>query len=121
MQSSKNVPTGAGSIQAEIYYSDKYRPIDRTPESIIQPVVRDLKRCGILLESDKILFTDVRLIPYANVIFDLERPNALSKIHDYLDDIGIFYCGRYGEWGYHWTDESFISGENAAQKVIDLL
>jgi len=121
MQSSKNVPPGAGSIQAEIYYSNKFRPLNDQPESFINPVIRDLKRCGIIQENDKILFSDARLIPYANVIFDLERPNALSKIHAYLDDIGIFYCGRYGEWGYLWTDESFLSGESAAQKVIDLL
>jgi protoporphyrinogen oxidase len=121
MQSINNAPTGAGSIQAEIYYSDKYRPLNRNPESLIIPVVKDLKRCGIIQDSDKILFKDARLIPYANVIFDLERQDALSKIHGYLDDIGISYCGRYGEWGYHWTDESFLSGEKAAQKVIDIL
>jgi hypothetical protein len=33
--------------------------------------------------------------------------------------VGIGYCGRYGEWGYQWTDESFVSGEKAAQKVLD--
>ena len=121
MQSPNNVPPGAGSIQAEIYYSKKYRPLNQPPKSFINPVIRDLKRCGIVQDNDKILFSEAGLIPYANVIFDLEQPKALSKIKAYLDDIGIFYCGRYGEWGYHWTDESFISGENAAQKVIDLL
>jgi protoporphyrinogen oxidase len=121
MQSAANTPSGVGSIQAEIYYSDKYRPLNQTPESLLQPVIRDLKRCGIVQESDRILFSEARCIPYANIIFDLERPHALSKIHDYLDRSQIFYCGRYGEWGYHWTDESFISGENAAQKIIDLI
>jgi len=121
MQSPKNAPSGAGSIQAEIYYSNKYRPMDRPPKSFIKPVIRDLKRCGIIQENDKILFSDAGLIPYANIIFDLDRPHALAKIHKYLDEIDIFYCGRYGQWGYHWTDESFISGEDAAQKVIDLL
>jgi protoporphyrinogen oxidase len=121
MQSPKNVPSGAGSIQAEIYYSNKYRPLDRPPESFVEPVIDDLKRCGIILESDQILFSDARLIPYANIIFDLDRPQALAKVHKYLDEIDIFYCGRYGQWGYHWTDESFISGEDAAKRVMDLL
>jgi protoporphyrinogen oxidase len=121
MQSPQNAPPGAGSIQAEIYYSNKYRPLDRSPESFIEPVIHDLKCCGIIQENDKILLSEARLIPYANVIFDLERPEALAKIHDYLDEIGIFYCGRYGLWGYHWTDESFISGEDAANRIIELL
>jgi protoporphyrinogen oxidase len=119
MLSPQNVPDGAGSIQTEIYYSKKYRPLHRSPESFIEPVIRDLKRCGIIEGNDTILFSEARCIPYANVIFDLERPDALAKIHGYLDESGIFYCGRYGLWGYHWTDESFISGEEAAQKVID--
>jgi protoporphyrinogen oxidase len=121
MQSSHNVPSRTGSIQAEIYFSKKYRPLDRPLESFIKPVIRDLKRCGLIDKSDRILYSDARLIPYANIIFDLDRPLALSKIRDYLDEKQIYCCGRYGEWGYHWTDESFLSGETAAQKVLDLL
>lgn len=116
LQSPHNVPSGCGSLQAECYYSAKYRPLDRTPDECIEPVIQDLKRCGILREEDTILFKHSMLVPYANVIFDLERAPALTIIHDYLDDIGIAYCGRYGDWAYIWTDESFMSGENAAQK-----
>jgi protoporphyrinogen oxidase len=32
MQSSRNVPEGCGSIQAEVYFSRKYKPLDRTPQ-----------------------------------------------------------------------------------------
>ena len=119
MQSPKNVPLGTGSIQAEIYYSNKYRPMDCTPEECIEPVIADLRRCGLLREEDRILFSFASIIPYANVIFDLDRPQSLETVHGYLDDIGIFYCGRYGEWGYHWSDQSFITGENAARRVLD--
>jgi len=119
MLSIHNVPSGVGSIQAEVYYSDKYRPMDRSPNECIEPVLADLRRCGYVRDDDKILYSHSSIIPYANVIFDLERSNALKIIHGYLDDIGIHYCGRYGEWGYHWTDESFISGENAANAILD--
>ena len=57
-------------------------------------------------------------VQYANVIFDLDRAKALETVHGYLDDIGIHYCGRYGDWGYMWTDESFISGERAAEAAL---
>jgi hypothetical protein len=73
----------------------------------------------LIREPDTILFSNATYSPYANVIFDLDRPAALTAVHGYLDDIGIFYCGRYGEWGYQWTDEAFMSGEAAAQKVLD--
>ncbi|QZZ22110.1 NAD(P)-binding protein [Leptothermofonsia sichuanensis E412] len=119
LQSPNNVPPGTGSIQVEVYFSKKYRPLDRLPEDYIQPVINDLQRCGILREDDEILFRNAMLVPYANVIFDLDRAKALSIVHGYLDDIGVNYCGRFGDWGYLWTDDSFISGENAAQKVLD--
>jgi len=119
LQSPNTVPPGCGSLQAECYYSRKYRPLDRKPEDCIDPCIRDLIRTGVLRETDKILFKHAMHIPYANVIFDLECAPALATVHGYLDDVGIAYCGRYGDWAYIWTDQSFVSGENAAQRVLD--
>jgi protoporphyrinogen oxidase len=118
LQSPHNVPPGCGSLQAECYYSKKYRPLDRRPEDCIEPVIADLKRCGILRESDRVLFRHAMHIRYANVIFDLESAPATATVHGYLDDIGIGYCGRYGDWAYTWTDQSFVSGEGAFRKVL---
>ena len=119
MLSGTNVPPGTGSIQAEVYFSDKYRPLTGSPDDWIQPVITDLRRCGLLQQRDQILFRSSMVVKYANIIFDLERAAALKTVHGYLDDIGVNYCGRFGDWGYLWTDESFKSGENAAQKAID--
>jgi protoporphyrinogen oxidase len=119
MLSASNVPPGAGSIQAEVYFSDKYKPLTGSPDELIEPVINDLRRCGLLRENDRILFSSAMLVRYANIIFDLDRAAALKSVHGYLDDIGINYCGRFGDWGYLWTDESFKSGENAAQKILD--
>lgn len=118
MLSPNTVPPGAGSIQAEVYYSKKYRPLNRTPEELIPVVVEDLKRCQLIREDDEILFQNATLTSYANIIFDLDRADALATVHGYLDDLQIAYCGRYGEWGYQWTDEAFMSGETAAQNVL---
>jgi protoporphyrinogen oxidase len=119
MLSATNAPPGTGSIQAELYFSDKYKPLTRTPDDWIDPVIADLRRCGVLREGDRVVFRSAMLVRYANVIFDLDRAAAVATVHGYLDDLGIAYCGRYGDWGYLWTDESFKSGENAAQKTLD--
>ncbi len=118
MLSARNAPAGCGSIQAEVYFSEKYKPLTGKPEDWIEPVIRDLRRCGLLREEDKILSSNAMLLRFANVIFDLERADALKIVHGYLDEIGIAYCGRYGEWGYQWTDESFKSGELAAERAL---
>jgi hypothetical protein len=76
---------------------------------------------GLVREEDQVVFRNARLLRYANIIFDLERADALKTVHAYLDDLGIAYCGRYGDWGYMWTDESFKSGEQAAEKALSAL
>jgi protoporphyrinogen oxidase len=118
MLCTNNVPEGCGSIQAEVYFSSKYRPLEQSPDELIEPVISDLIRSGILREDDEILSREAKLVKFANVIFDLDRQPALDDVHGYLDDIGIAYCGRYGDWDYMWTDESFISGERAAEKAL---
>jgi protoporphyrinogen oxidase len=121
MMSPNMAPRGCGSMQAEVYYSDKYRPMDVAPADCIEPVISDLRRCGLITDGDKILHKDVREVRYANVIFDLERERVLPIVREYLDSIGIESVGRYGEWGYLWTDEAFVSGERGAQNAIDRL
>jgi protoporphyrinogen oxidase len=113
------VPEGASSIQCEVYFSKKYKPLDRSPDEYIDPVIDALRRCGLIREDDKILLRNAMWVPYGNIIFDLDRTAALGTVHGYLNDLGIAYCGRYGDWGYLWTDDSFVSGENAAQRVLD--
>jgi protoporphyrinogen oxidase len=121
MQSPHTVPSGCGSIQAEIYFSEKYRPMPDTPQSYIPRVIADLKRCGLLTEFDQVLFSEATVSPFAQVIFDLERASALEIVRGYLNDVGIATCGRYGDWGYLWTDEAFISGERAAEETLKRL
>lgn len=118
MLSATNVPPGCGSIQAEVYFSSKYRPLTQSPESLIDPVIADLRRSGTLRENDSIVSRHATIVRTANIIFDLERAKALETVHGYLDDIDIKYCGRYGDWGYLWTDESYISGERAAEAAL---
>jgi protoporphyrinogen oxidase len=117
LQSPNNVPPGCGSLQAECYYSKNtgrsiavrglHRARDCRPEA--------LRRAA---ETDRILFRHAMHIPYANVIFDLESGPSAAAVHGYLDDVGIDYCGRYGDWAYIWTDQSFVSGEKALHKGL---
>jgi protoporphyrinogen oxidase len=120
MLSASNAPPGTGSIQAEVYFSEKYRPFTGAPDDWIEPVVRDLRRSGLLRDQDRVLSSRAMLLRYANVIFDLDRAAALATVHGYLNDLGIAYCGRYGDWGYMWTDESFKSGELAAERALSV-
>jgi protoporphyrinogen oxidase len=121
LMSAGNAPPGCGSIQIEIYFSRKYRPFTGNPADYIQPTIRDLVRCGVVRENEKFLVRDAVFVPYANIIFDHERAAALAAVRGYLEDVGVHSCGRYGAWGYYWTDDSFKSGEAAAEQALDAL
>jgi protoporphyrinogen oxidase len=118
LMSPHNVPPGCGAIQVEVYFSKKYLPMPGTEQEIRERVLVDLKRTGLLREDDRILFLDSTIVDYANIIFDHDRPAAVKTVHGFLDDLGIRHCGRYGDWAYYWTDDSFKSGENAATLAL---
>ncbi|MHA7985489.1 protoporphyrinogen/coproporphyrinogen oxidase [Rathayibacter sp. CAU 1779] len=118
MFSPHNAPPGCGVIQGEIYFSDKYRPLTVAPETYFPQVIADLRRCGFIREDDNILLQETYVNRFANVIYDQDRAEAVAAIHGFLDDCGIEYCGRYGDWNHSWTDQSFVSGEEAARRVL---
>lgn len=115
------VPPGKSSIQAEIYFSDKWKPMTGGPDSWIEPTIEGLLKCGLVRDRSEIIHTSTLFAPWGNVIFDYDRPRCLKLVHDFLDSVGIAYCGRYGDWAYIWTDESFVSGEQGALKALSML
>jgi protoporphyrinogen oxidase len=113
-----SVPAGCGAFQAEIYFSEKYKPLTGSPQDWIEPTIDAMLRCGLIADRSEIIHQSAIWIPYGNVIFDHDRKDALATVHGYLDDVGIAYCGRFGTWGYIWTDAAFLSGEKAARRVL---
>ncbi len=116
--SPNNAPTGQGSIQLEIYHS-RYKPLPCTPSNLVDRAAKDLIKLNILASEREILWIRHREIQYANVIFDQNRTDALRAICPWLKAHGIHLAGRYGEWGYLWSDDATRSGWKAAAEVID--
>ena len=116
--SPKTVPEGCAAFQAEIYFSDKYRPLTCAPEGWIEPAIDGLIKAGLIQSRAEIVHKSAMFLPFANIIFDHDRPKAIETIHGYLNDVNIAYCGRFGDWGYIWTDQAFLSGERAAKVSV---
>jgi len=111
-----NVPPGHGSIQAEIYFLPSQPP---AYSDVLSRGIEDMLKTGLLFKDDKIVYSRARTIGYGNVVFDHQRQTSLAIVESYLDSIDIVRCGRYGLWNYHWTDESIVSGWDAAQRVLE--
>jgi UDP-galactopyranose mutase len=113
-----NAPPGYSSISCEIAYSRR-KPLDEP--GTVGRTIDALRRTGLLLESDTIVLEDQIDIPYAYVVFDFNREPCLGTIHSWMEQVAIYPCGRFGEWGYHWSFEAIASGRRVARRVADRL
>src|SRR5437867_4477476 len=66
MLSATNAPPGCGSIQAEVYFSSKYRPLTQSPNDLIDQVIADLRRTGTLREHDKRTSSSTSIAPHSS-------------------------------------------------------
>jgi protoporphyrinogen oxidase len=132
-----NAPTGKTGIQVEVYFS-KYKPATESPEQIASKVCSELVEMGLVESHKAIMGVHTRSVPWANVIFDHGRREALDQVLDWLsknglrredDDLepitdwpkkladpvaagsqSLFLAGRYAQWKYYWTDDCVLRG-----------
>lgn len=109
-----NVPAGKGCMWVEVSYSE-FKPVDK--ETIIDEVIGDLHKVGLLGEEDRIRTLSVHDLKHAYVIYDQNRQQNLNRVHRYLGAYDIHCCGRFGEWAYLWTHEVILNTRALSQKL----
>ena len=119
LKSSFNAPEYCSSFQFEIY-SSKYKSINMSNDNLLNHIIETAVQKLHLFEKDDIKVTDVRFIPYGNVIFDQSYRKNRKIVHDWLDTCNIKYIGRFGEWDYLWSDQSLLSGKKCIDKHYSL-
>lgn len=110
VKSPNNSPKGTSSIQFEIYSLNKSFP--HSEEVLFKNTVYALQKLNICEESE-ILFMKHDRVDYANVVFYNGMETDRSLVLSYLNSINIKTCGRFGEWDYLWSNQSFMSGYGA--------
>ena len=105
LKSSKNAPIGCSSLQMEVYCTER----QYTEDQLRQGTVDKLVELNII-KSEDIAFVHIGFERYANVIFDHNIYEARDKVRNYLKSLEIETIGRFGEWGYLWSDQSLLSG-----------
>jgi protoporphyrinogen oxidase len=111
-------PEGTSSMYIEI----THQPHETlNVDEMFDRSIRDLRRCGILHESDRVLTRHVLDIRCAYIVFDEHRQQHLQNLVDYLESRDIFAAGRYGLWDYYSMEDSILSGKAAAEKVLSHL
>lgn len=135
LKSPNNAPKNCSSLQAEIYFS-AFKPLEsmisnfykKSPppitldnsQQIKQILINHTKhnfiKLGLCKDSD-IICSDCRILPFGNVIFTHKMEHYRKIVLDFVESLGIVSCGRFGEWDYLWSDQSFLSGRDA---VLDI-
>ena len=108
-------PPDCFSLQGEIYFSSQ-KPLPKL--DITAQCLADFRKMGLLRPNDQPLFVDTRVLENANVVSTHAREGAVKTVKEYLQACGIASCGRYGDWGLHWSDQSILSGYREADAIL---
>ena len=100
-----------------------YIEISRKPEvkfdkiKALKEIISGLRHAGILSQSNKITTKLWMDMPFAYVIYDKYRTDALKEIHSYLKRNNIYSIGRYGAWKYSFMEESILDAKKLTKEL----
>jgi len=114
-----NSPDGYETLQIEIPYS-KDKPIILEKKKLINKVIQCIHKTENIGCDEMNYLGDIN-IDYGYVIYDFNRKKSLETIYKFLNENGIYYCGRFGEWAYLWSDQASISGKKIADRLVGKL
>ncbi len=117
-KSPDNAPPDCSSLQFETYFS-RHKPLQTSNEALVEHVVAAVEKMG-LAAADDVIAADCRVLPYANVVFEKGMTAKRDFVLEHLAELGIIPVGRFGEWDYLWTDQSFLSGKKI-EAHLDML
>ncbi|WP_353191459.1 FAD-dependent oxidoreductase [Pandoraea pnomenusa] len=110
VKSPANAPAGCSSLQFEVY--QRGRDPRYSAQELKDNVCQAIQTMGIAKQED-ILFLHHKRLPWGNVIFDIGMEDNRQIVRDHLDALQVASCGRFGEWDYLWSNQSFLSGYRA--------
>lgn len=114
-KSSENAPAGHTSLQFEIY-SSRHWQHGLSADELIGHCIEALIRMKIATRDD-VVFSHHKYLPFGNVVFDQDMECRRDLVRRWVESEGIMLAGRFGEWDYLWSNQAFMSGRRAAEKL----
>ncbi len=106
-------PPGCGALYVELS--------DRGPRpdvnAMLPGIAEALCAAGVLHQAEDILFTELREIEYAYVVFDHNYYQALAALLPFLEAHAIYPRGRYGSWTYNSMEDCLLLGRDIAKRL----
>jgi protoporphyrinogen oxidase/glycosyltransferase involved in cell wall biosynthesis len=110
-------PPGAFGFTCEIPYAPD-RPLSCTEEELIERVVADCRRIGLLRQDDRIALAFTTEVPLAHVAEDAQRERCVGRIRNWLATLDIHLAGPFAEWDSAPSNHAFLAGRRAAQRLM---
>ena len=110
-KSPDNAPSGCSSLQFEIYYSREL-PLRLSDVELTEKTLDAMEKIGVAKRAD-VQVVDCRHVEFANVIFYRGMEDWREIVRREVAENEIISCGRFGEWDYLWSGQSFLSGYNS--------
>jgi protoporphyrinogen oxidase len=114
-KAANNAPEGCSSLQWEIYSSVR-RPQTASVAEMTENCLAAMERMGLATRSD-VIFTHHKHLPFGNVVFDLGMEARRDRVRAWVEAQGIALAGRFGEWAYLWSNQAFMSGRAAVERL----
>ncbi|MBZ5583690.1 MAG: FAD-dependent oxidoreductase [Acidobacteriia bacterium] len=112
-------PPGAFGLTCEITYSPQ-KPLPCDGDDLVKRCIDDCRKVGFFRREDPIRAAAQCDLPYAYVVYDHGRAQAVAGIREWLLEQNIILSGRYSEWEYYNSDHAFIAGKKAADQVQEM-
>lgn len=113
-KSPDNAPSDCSSLQFEIYYS-REMPLKLSDNELTKKTLEAMEKIGVAKYKD-VHVVDCRHVEFANVIFYVGMECQREIVRREIAKHEIISCGRFGEWDYLWSGQSFMSGYNAVKE-----
>lgn len=110
-------PPGGFGLTCEITYGPG-KPLPCDGQALIDRVVADCRRVGLLREDDTLITANQVDMPCAYVVYDHARAAHVECIRAWMASAGIILAGRYSEWAYYNSDHAFVAGRRAAEQTL---
>lgn len=117
--SPKTVPSGCFSVAAEIILKPNDTVLNWSKEKIYRHVISGLEKRNII-KKNSVVYKRMEVTKYAYVVYDKQYTKNMKILRDYFSRLGIFLCGRFGDFTYINTDVCIENGLKLAEELNKL-
>lgn len=113
------LPNGGSTLMAEITFRPGSYLASLSQEEVQHKVAQDLEKLNLIERSD-IISQEIRTSKYAYVIYDLQHRSNTDFVLNYLQEQGIYSCGRFAEFEYMNSDKVVEQSQKLAARLNTL-